>query len=129
MGCLRLAHLASKAAERHFLERVPLPDEVRRELWLDEPTDWIRLADSVEAWGFRRSLTGRRLSGREQLAGCWWAEEVTPILHRLRDIGFGLNLRDVEVYARALASRDQLGWSRWPVDVADLWHLAGAAAR
>jgi hypothetical protein len=128
MGCLRLAHLASKAAERRFLERVPLPDEVRQELWLDEPADWARLADAAEAWGFRHSFTGRPLSGREELAGCWWAEEVTPILRRLRDIGFGLDLRDVGAYARALAVRDQLGWSAWPTDAVDLWHLAGATS-
>jgi len=100
--------------------RVPLPDEVRTNLWLDEPADWARLADAVEAWGFRQSLTGRRLTDREELAGVWWAEEVTPVLGRLRDAGIRVDLRDVQLYALALAARDRHGWSTWPTDAADL---------
>lgn len=46
MGCLRPAHLPSKAAERRFLERIPLPWDVRTDLWLPEPADWARLADA-----------------------------------------------------------------------------------
>ena len=120
MGCLRLAHLPSKAAERRFLERVPLPEEVRTKLWLDEPADWARLADAVEAWGFRQSLTGRRLTDREELAGVWWAEEVTPVLGRLREVGIRVDLRDVQLDALALAARDRHGWSAWPTEAADL---------
>lgn len=52
-GCLRVAHLPSKAAERRFLERVPLPDDVRRDLWLDRPADWARLAESAESSAHR----------------------------------------------------------------------------
>src|SRR5262245_27065881 len=51
MACLRVIHLPSKAAERRFLERVPLPDAVRDDLWLDRPVDWAHLADAAEAWG------------------------------------------------------------------------------
>jgi uncharacterized ParB-like nuclease family protein len=123
MGCLRLAHLPSKAAERRFLERVPLPNEVRTELWLEDPADWARLAESAEAWGFRQSLSGRELTDKEQLAGAWWAEEVTPVLKRLRDAGIRTNLRDVQLYATALATRDRYGWSTWPADLADLLHF------
>lgn len=84
MGCLRPSHLPSKAAERRFLERVPLPWDVRADLWLPDPADWARLADAVESWGYNQTLRGRRLTDREQLAGVWWAEEVTPVLRRLR---------------------------------------------
>src|SRR5919197_595128 len=37
MSCLRAAHLDSKKAERRFLQRIPLPFDVRRDLWLDNP--------------------------------------------------------------------------------------------
>jgi len=118
MGCLRLAHLPSKAAERRFLERVPLPEDVRTDLWLDEPVDWARLTESAEAWGFRQSLDGRRLRDREELAHAWWSEEVTPILDRLRSAGTLTSLRDVELYTTALAARDKFGWPSWPSDLA-----------
>jgi hypothetical protein len=116
MCCLRLAHLPSKAAERGFLQRVPLPDDVRSDLWLDDPADWMRLADAAEAWALRWSLEGRRLSDRCELASSWWAEEVVPLLERLRAAGVGLDLRDVQLYVTALAARDRLGCATWPAD-------------
>ncbi|ONI76408.1 hypothetical protein ALI144C_37860 [Actinosynnema sp. ALI-1.44] len=102
--CLRLSHLASKAAEREFLRRVPLPDDTRNELWLDCPADWARLADAAEAWGFRRGLAG---VGPQELAQRWWADEVVPLVGRLRAGGRGVGLRDVELYAADLADRDR----------------------
>lgn len=119
MACIRAQHLDTKAAERRFLERVPLPDEVRPSLWLDRPADWARLADTAEAWGLRRTLA--RPDGeldRHGLAVTWWSEEVQPVLRRLRSSGVGLELRDVELYVAALAARDELGESRWPEDLA-----------
>lgn len=124
MACLRLSHLPSKAAERRFLERVPLPDAVRTGLWLDEPSDWGRLADAAEAWAFRQSLAGRRLTDREALAAAWWADEVVPVLDRLRSAGALVELRDVQVYATALGARDTLGLATWPPDADDLVRIA-----
>lgn len=98
MCCIRAEHLDTKAAERRFLERVPLPDE---------------------AWGLRRVLA--RPDGqldRHGLAAAWWAEEVQPVLRRLRSHGVGLDLRDVQLYVAALAARDELGESHWPEDIA-----------
>lgn len=119
MCCLRAEHLSSKAAERAFLERVPLPDDVREQLWLDRPADWLRLADAAEAWGLRRALhcpeTGL---DRQGMAVAWWREEVEPVLRRLRASGIGMALRDVQVYVAALAVRDELGISHWPGDLA-----------
>ena len=118
MSCLRTAHLPSKAAERRFLERVPLPDDLRRDLWLDEPADWARLADSAEAWAYRTR------SGRPQsltapaLAAAWWCEEVIPVLDRVR-VGAAPGLRDVQLYVTALAVRDRLGSLDWPDDLAE----------
>jgi hypothetical protein len=58
--------------------------ELRAELWLDEPAQWARLADAAEAWAFRQSRGGRALTGPETLAARWCAEEVVPVLERLR---------------------------------------------
>lgn len=103
MWCLRLSHLASKAAERDFLTRVSLPDRTRAELWLDRPADWARLADAAEAWGFRRGLAG---IGPRELGQRWWTDEVVPLVGRLRASGRGVGLRDIELYAADLTDRD-----------------------
>lgn len=94
--CLTLADLPSKAAQRSFLERVPLPDDVRVGLTLDKPSDWRRLADAAEAWGFRQGLEGRHLAGRCELAEAWWAEEVLPLVERLECRGVGVDEIDLQ---------------------------------
>jgi hypothetical protein len=115
--CLRVAHLPTKAAERRFLERVPLPEEVRAQLWLDEPAQWARLADTAEAWGLRRALEHDQSPDRCELAKAWWAEEVEPVVARLRGAGFGVDLADVQLYVTALAVRDRLGRTTWSDEV------------
>ncbi|WP_187369708.1 hypothetical protein [Fodinicola acaciae] len=117
MACLTLAHLENKAAERLFLERVPLPDAVRTDLWLDAPEEWMRLADAAEAWAYRSMLAGRRLTDRDRMASQWWDEEVMPVISRLRTEGAALPLRDVQAYVSALATRDRLGQLDWTPDV------------
>lgn len=119
MCCLRAAHLESKAAERRFLERVPVTERVRRQLWLDDPAQWPRLADAAEAWGLRRALEHSRPMGREELAATWWNEEVEPLVARLRAVGAGTDLRDVQLYVTALAARDRLGHATWSPAVAE----------
>ncbi len=119
MSCIRAQHLTTKAAERSFLERVPLAEDLREQLWLDRPADWARLADTAEAWGLRRSLVrGDRLD-RHGLAAAWWRDEVVPVLHHVRARGIGLALRDVELYVAALGVRDELGLPHWPADLAE----------
>jgi hypothetical protein len=98
MCCIRMAHLLHKAAEREFLERVPLPAELRPELWLDQPADWPRLADAAEAWGFRQSLDGMPVSSRQELAERWWTEEVAPTVDRLRAEDCHSERYDVQLY-------------------------------
>jgi hypothetical protein len=101
--CVRLAHLPNKAAERLFLERVPLPEAVRQRLWLDRPEDWLRLADAAEAWGFRRGIDGRRPELRREFAEAWWAEEVLASLAGRPCDG----LRDVQRYLALLIQRQR----------------------
>jgi uncharacterized ParB-like nuclease family protein len=113
MACLTLAHLPSKAAERLFLERVPLPDDVRTDLWLDDPAEWLRLADAAEAWAYRAMLAGSRVTDRDRMASEWWQQEVMPVIESLRSDGAALPLRDVQAYVTALATRDRLGHTDW----------------
>jgi hypothetical protein len=131
MCCIRLAHLPSKAAERRFLERVPLPEEARTDLWLEDPAAWTRLADAAESWALREAFAGRPVTDRGRLAERWWADEVVPLLGRLRAVGVGEGLRDVALYATALAARDRHGAGDWPEDLSTLLGGAdsGAASR
>ncbi|MDQ4006781.1 MAG: hypothetical protein M3211_01635 [Actinomycetota bacterium] len=102
---LRPALLATKTAERRFLERVPLAVGLRCRLWLDCPDDWDRLADAAEAWGFRYTLATGRVLDRCELAHAWWAEEVLPVVGTARRRRSGDDRRDIQVYADAHAAR------------------------
>jgi hypothetical protein len=99
---LRRAHLASKRAERQFLERVPLGQPVRQGLWLDRPEDWVLLADAAERWwsgrGYRPGLD------RRGAAAAWWAEEVEPVLARWRRDGSGREVPGLQAYVDTLRS-------------------------
>lgn len=116
-ACLQAAHLPNKAAERRFLERIPLPNALRTQLWLDEPAQWARLIDAAEAWALRRTLSGDGPTDRCELAATWWTDEVEPVIATLRAAGIGTDLRDVQLYVTALAIRDQLGPPSWPADL------------
>jgi hypothetical protein len=118
MCCLRAAHLDSKAAERRFLQRIPLPYDVRRDLWLDSPADWVRLTEAAEAWAYRRGAGGGDVDSHD-LACAWWEQEVLPVLRQLRRDDVGMGLRDVQLYVTALAVRDSLGSIEWPPDLAE----------
>lgn len=101
---LRPEHLAAKSAEREFLERVPLDVVLRCSLWLDCASDWRRLADAAEAWGFRHSLVTGRVLDRCDLARSWWTEEVVPAVEAARRAGRADALRDVQIYLDVLTA-------------------------
>lgn len=115
--CLRVSDLPTKAAERRFLEKVPLPDEVSRGLWLARPADWARLADAALAWGYtHHDASGTKCSAHD-LAAAWWKQEVQPLVEALRREGAGSTLSDVQLFVTALAARDRLGALDWPRDL------------
>jgi hypothetical protein len=118
MCCLRAAHLDSKTAERRFLQRIPLPSDVRRDLWLDDPADWVRLTEAAQAWAYRQRGATDNLNGHD-FACAWWEQEVLPVLGRLRGADVGLGLRDVQLYVTAMAVRDGLGSLDWPADLSE----------
>ena len=110
-SCLRLAHLDSLAAQRRFLQEVPLPDEVRASIWLDHPADWSRLTDAALAWAYRRQAgDGTTFVTPFDLASAWWTEYVQPQVERLREEtgDRGVALGDLQLLVTALARRDGL---------------------
>ncbi|MBM6405444.1 ParB-like nuclease domain-containing protein [Phycicoccus sp. CSK15P-2] len=116
-ACLRACDLTTSAAERRFLEVLPLPDDVRTENSLGSPADWTRIADAAMAWGYRRLLVdGTSYCCAADLAAAWWHEEVTPVVAAWRagPAGdHGLALTDLEVFVTELARRDDLGQLDW----------------
>lgn len=113
MCCIRAMHLPSKAAERRFLERIPLADTIRTDLWLDRPEDWARLADRAEAWGYRHAMRDGRPLPPAELAALWWRQEVEPTLDAVRASGFRTERRDVELYLDAVTMMDRAGRDAW----------------
>lgn len=104
---LRLAHLPLKGHERLFRERVPLPPALRDRVSLSVPDDWARLAEGVEAWGFRRMQEQQLLMDRSAVALAWFREEYEPVLSTLREAGLhpGGSGQDAATYLRFAQDR------------------------
>jgi hypothetical protein len=87
---IRLADLPLKGHERVFLERVPLPPEARAEVRVSDPWDYAKLAEGVEAWGFRAMQERSVFMTREEVAREWYEEEYRPVVAMLRGAGLPL---------------------------------------
>jgi hypothetical protein len=97
--CLTIADLPAKSAERMFLERVPLPDDVRVGLRLLSPREWSELADAAEQWG--ATTRDRALAAdRCRLAQQWWEHEVLPVVDELRCRGVRTDDGEIASYLR-----------------------------
>jgi hypothetical protein len=81
-ACLTQRDLRIKAAERGFLERVPLPDPALRDLWLDDPAGYETLAAAALTWSDEHGYT---IDGSRALepatAAAWWYDHVIPLAH------------------------------------------------
>lgn len=119
----------TKAAERRFLEELPLPEEVTRGLWLENPADGARLADAALAWGYTHAATDGSACCAHALASAWWEEEVRPVVEALRHEGAGTALSAVQLFVTALAARDRLGALDWPGDLLTAAHADEACCR
>lgn len=82
---LQLAELPHKSHQRVFLERVPLPAEARERIVLSDADDYARLAEGVEAWGFRIMQERGELLGRRAVARAWYEQEYVPVVEMLRE--------------------------------------------
>jgi hypothetical protein len=105
---LRLADLPLKSHQRVFYERVPLPPEARRRIQLSDPWDYAKLAEGVEAWGFRAMQARREFMTREEVAEAWFREDYEPIVAAIREgdlVGKGT---ETEAYMRVVTERYRL---------------------
>jgi hypothetical protein len=106
---ITLKDLPLKSHERLFFERVPLPAQARAEIALSDPRDFARLAEGVEAWGFRTAQqTGEQLD-RDATARMWLETEYRPVVAMLREAQLiPRGQAETEVYMRIAAERYEL---------------------
>jgi hypothetical protein len=105
---ITLEELPLKSHRRVFFERVPLPDNVREEIQLTNPWDYGRLAEAVEAWGFRTSQDRGEPINRREAAFLWLENEYRPVIEMLRGADLIGTNTDAEAYMRVSAARYRL---------------------
>jgi hypothetical protein len=112
------ADLPTKSLEREFFERVPLPDDARKEIQITDSWNYATLAENVEAWGFRLSQhRGEHLSRRET-AYLWLETEYRPVIAMLREAELIGDQTETETYMRISGERYRLlRTNRWDEDV------------
>jgi hypothetical protein len=76
---LLVGDLPLKGHERLFRERVPLGREERARIALSDPWDFGRLAEAVEAWGFRAMQDRGSYMDRREVAHLWFTSEYLPV--------------------------------------------------
>lgn len=81
--CLSVLDLRSKEAERRFLERFPLPDDVRTWLWLDSASDWALVERAARQWIVETTGKAVPTGHREltEVVEAWWEQDVLPASH------------------------------------------------
>src|ERR1700749_1821596 len=115
---ITVEELPFKSHERVFFERVPLPDNARAEIALTDPWDYGRLAESVEAWGFRTSQDRGKPINRRETAYLWLENEYRPVIEMLRGADLIGTTTETEAYMRVSAARYRLlGTHSWDEDV------------
>ena len=82
---ITLADLPLKSHERLFFERVPLPPAARERIRLRRAEDYAKLAEGVEAWGFRAIQERGVAMTRHEVAAAWLEREYVPVVAMLRD--------------------------------------------
>ena len=112
------ADLPFKSLERVFFERVPLPDDARQEIQLTDSWDYARLAENVEAWGFRTSQDRGEAINRREAAFLWLETEYRPVVEMLREADLIEGQTDTEAYMRVSGERYRLlRTHRWDEEV------------
>ena len=115
---ITLADLPLKSLERVFFERVPLPDHARHEIEVDDPWDFARLAEAVEAWGFRTTQDRGEPMNRRETAFQWLEVEYRPVVAMLRQADLIGARTETEAYLSVSAERYRLlRTHRWDEEV------------
>ncbi len=105
---IRVADLPLKSHERLFRERVPLPAESARRIALSDRWAYARLAEGVEAWGFRLMQARGDLVDRAEIAHLWFADEYDPVITMLREAGMTGHGTETDAYMRVTEERYRL---------------------
>lgn len=105
---ITLDELPVKSHERVFFERVPLPDNARSEIRVTDPWDYGRLAEAVEAWGFRLTQDRGEPITRREAAYLWLENEYRPVVEMLRGADLIGTNTETEAYMRVSAARYRL---------------------
>jgi ParB-like nuclease domain len=115
---ITLADLPLKSHQRVFFERVPLPDDTRGEIQLSDPWDYAKLAEAVEAWGFRIMQASGEPLGRTETSRLWLETEYRPVMAMLRESDLIGDCTETEAYMRVAAERYRLMRThRWDEEV------------
>jgi hypothetical protein len=118
---LRMADLPVKDHERLFHERVPLEPEQHARVRPSDPWDYGRLAEAIEAWGFRVMQERREYMDREEVALLWYEDDFLPVVQTLREAGFiRPSETDGDAYMRVVSARyELLRTHEWSGEVLD----------
>ncbi len=100
--------LPLKSHERVFFERVPLPENARGEIVLTDGWDYAKLAEAVEAWGFRTGQDRGEPISRREAAFLWLENEYRPVVEMLREADLIGDQTETEAYMRISAERYRL---------------------
>lgn len=106
---LRVDDLPLKSHERLFLERVPLPARARDQVRVTDAWDYGKLAEGVEAWGFRLMQERAEFADRPTVARLWYDEEYIPVVEMIREAGLiESGGTETDVYMRLAEERYRL---------------------
>ncbi|MHB1834622.1 MAG: ParB N-terminal domain-containing protein [Solirubrobacteraceae bacterium] len=105
---ITLADLPLKSNERVFFERIPLPVDARAEVRLRDSRGYARLAEAVEAWGFRAIQERGEPLDRHETANLWLQTEYRPVVAMLREADLVGDATEAEAFMRITAERYRL---------------------
>src|SRR5436305_3579331 len=107
-SAMKLTDLPLKSHERVFFERVPLPPEAQSRIVLSDPWDYPKLAEGVEAWGFRAMQEHGELFDRRETAMLWLEHEYRPVVEMLREADLIGEATETEAYMNVATERYRL---------------------
>lgn len=105
---MRVGDLPVKGHERLFRERVPLEPAAAARLRLSDPWAYGKLAEGVEAWGFRLEQDRGDLLSRHEIARLWLADEYEPVVAMLDEAGMIGSGTETDAYMRVAEERYRL---------------------
>jgi hypothetical protein len=101
-----ISDLPVKGHERLFRERVPLDGERLARIEPSDPWDYGKLAEAVEAWGFRAMQGRRGFMDRAETARLWFDEDYEPVVAMLKEAGLiDRGEAETDAYIRIVTER------------------------